>query len=441
MKFISFSDNAKILIIGNGIAGISVARHIRKLSKHEICVISNETEYFYSRTALMYIYMGQMKFEHTQPYEQTFWAKNRIELLYKEVKELRPDEQQIVFSDGTKKEYDKLILATGSLPNTYDWKIDHCTGVQGLYFYQDLQNMEKYSSNLQRAVIVGGGLIGIEMAEMFHSRHIPVTFLVRETSFWNKVLPKEESEMINRHILAQKGIELRLGEELAELVADENGRVKAILTKKGEKMECQFVGLTAGVSPNISLAKGTNLATNKGFLVNEFLETNLKNIYALGDCAELRNPAPNRNAVEAVWYTGKLMAPALALTLCGTPTPYKQGIWFNSAKFFDIEYQVYGTISPNPSPNETHLYWEHKSGTKSIRIAYNTENKEVIGFNLMGIRYRQEVCEQWILQKASIDFVLNNLEKANFDPEFSRKYEQELKIKYGTLKGRVKKTT
>jgi NAD(P)H-nitrite reductase large subunit len=424
----------KILIIGNGIAGISVARHIRKLSNHEICVISNETEYFYSRTALMYIYMGQLKFEHTQPYEKTFWAKNRIELIYKEVKSLLPNEQKIVFSDGTTKEYDKLILATGSLPNKYDWETEHCTGVQGLYFYSDLQNMEKYSQNLQKAVIVGGGLIGIEMAEMFHSRHIPVTFLVREKSFWNKILPKEESEMINRHILAQKGIELRLEEELAELEADENGRVKSILTKNGEKIECQFVGLAAGVSPNIALAKGTNLEANKGFLVNALLETNVKNIYAMGDCAELRTPAPNRNAIEAVWYTGKLMAPALAHTICGTPTPYKQGVWFNSAKFFDIEYQVYGTISPNPSPEETHLYWEHTDATKSIRIAYLTQNKQVIGFNLMGIRYRQEVCEKWILEKANIGFVLANLEKANFDPEFFRKYEKEIKLKYDSQK-------
>lgn len=420
----------KIVIIGNGIAGISAARHIRKLSNHEIVVISSETEYFYSRTALMYIYLGQLKFEHTQPYEKAFWAKNRIALLYKQVDLLIPEAQEIQFLRGEKMKYDKLILATGSIPNKYDWETNHCEGVQGLYFYQDLENMEKYSRDLKSAVIVGGGLIGIEMAEMFHSRKIPVIFLVREKSFWNNTLPKEESAMINRHILAQKGIDLRLGEELAEIEADENGRVRAILTKKGEKIACQFVGLTAGVSPNIALAKNTNLEINKGFLVNEFLETNLKNIYATGDCAELCKPAHHRKAIEAVWYTGKNMAAALAQTICGTPTPYQQGIWFNSAKFFDIEYQVYGQISPTPLPEESHLYWEHSDGTKSIRIAYHTENKNVLGFQLMGIRYRQAVCEKWIAEKTSIETVLDELGKANFDPEFFQRYEGELRAQF-----------
>lgn len=418
----------KIMIIGNGIAGITAARHIRKQSSEaEITVISAESDYFFSRTALMYVYMGHLKFEHTQPYETFFWQKNRISLIKKEVIAINPDTKRIFFAQHDSLSYDKLILATGSRPNKYDWKGQNLAAVQGLYFKQDLESMETYSKNIRHAVIVGGGLIGIEMAEMLHSRNIAVSFLVREKSFWSNVLPFEESEMINRHIRSQKGIDLRLGEELQEIIGDENGRVKAIITKKGETIPCQFVGLTSGVSPNIDLAKRTAIETEKGFLVNEYLETSVSDIYAIGDCAQLRNPAPHRNAVEAVWYTGKKMGMVLADNILGKKTPYIQGIWYNSAKFFDIEYQVYGEVPNRLFSKDTHLYWEHKDGKKSIRIVYDIATKKVKGFNLMGIRYRQEVCEKWILEKKTIQEVISQLEKANFDPEFSAKYEPEIK--------------
>lgn len=416
----------KIVIIGNGIAGTSAARHIRKLSDHEIILISEETEYFFSRTALMYVFMGHMKFEHTQPYENDFWAKNRISLIHAKVKKIDTAAQILDLEGKEKLNYDILILATGSKPNFYGWKGQEAKGVQGLYFKQDLESMEAFAKDTKQAVIVGGGLIGIEMAEMFHSRHIPVTFLVRENSFWNSVLPKEESAMINRQIRLQKGVDLRLETELKEIIADENGRVKSIITTQNETIDCQFVGITAGVHPNISLVKNTNIETNRGILVNEYLQTNSPNIYAIGDCAELKNPTHNRKSIEAVWYTGKLMAPILAQTICGKPTPYIQGVWFNSAKFFDVEYQVYGEVNPILAENAATIYWEHSSGNKSIRIVFDTQTQAVKGFNLMGIRYRQEVCERWIQKQTPIESVLEDLGAANFDPEFFAEYEGEL---------------
>jgi len=186
----------RIAIIGNGISGITAARFIRKLSDHEIVVISKETEHFFSRTALMYIYMGHMRFEDTKPYEDFFWKKNRISLKKATVTSVDFQQKTLSFESSEKLKYDKLILATGSASNKFGWPGQDLERVYGLYTYQDLEAMEKFSKGLNRAVIVGGGLIGIEMAEMFHSRHIPVSILVRENSYWSNVLPAEESQMI-----------------------------------------------------------------------------------------------------------------------------------------------------------------------------------------------------------------------------------------------------
>ncbi len=333
-----------IVIIGNGISGVTVARHVRKLSDKRITIISAETDYFFSRTALMYVYMGHMKFEHTQPYENWFWKKNRIELVKGYVKQVHTSENKVALADGTSIDYDKLVIATGSKPNKFGWPGQDLEGVQGLYSKQDLDNLEKFApdkEHCKRAVIVGGGLIGIEMAEMLRSRKIPVTFLVREDSFWNGVLPAGESALINEHIL-EHHIDLRLGTNLVEILSDENGKAKAVVTDKGDTIPCDVVGLTAGVSPNVDFLKESDIELGRGVKVNRLLETSAKNVYAIGDCAEQHEAIGNRRPIEAVWYTGRMMGETLAQTLCGNPTEYEPGYWFNSAKFFDVEYQTYG---------------------------------------------------------------------------------------------------
>ncbi|MCD4732526.1 MAG: FAD-dependent oxidoreductase, partial [Bacteroidales bacterium] len=376
-----------IVILGNGISGITAARHIRKLSDYKISVISSETEHFFSRTALMYVYMGHMKYEHTKPYEDWFWKKNRIELIQAHVKEVDTNRKKLVFTNGQNIGYDVLILATGSISNKFGWPGQDSEGVSGMYSYQDLEYIEKYTKGIERGVIVGGGLIGIELAEMLKSQGIEVTFLVREASFWNNILPAEESALINNHI-REHHIDLRLETELKEIIPDESGRVKAIKTNNDEIITCQYVGLTAGVRPNISFLKDSGIDLGRGILVDEFLQTNIKDVYAIGDCAQHINPAPSRKPIEQVWYTGRMQGETIAQTICESKTKYQPGIWFNSAKFFDIEYQTYGNVGNELKEGEEQFYWEGKSGRKCIKLVYDKMDKAIIGVNVFGLRMK-----------------------------------------------------
>ena len=423
------------VIIGNGIAGTTAARWMRKLSDQKITMISSESKHFFSRTALMYIYMGHMRYEDTKPYEDWFWEKNRIDLKRAYVEKIDFENKSLQLADQGALQYDKLILAVGSKPNKFGWPGQDLEGVRGLYSYQDLEYMEQNSDGLKRAVIVGGGLIGIEMAEMFHARHIPVTFLVREKNYWDAVLPLEESQMVTRHI-GEYGIDLRLETELKEIVDDGTGRACAVITNTGERIDCGYVGLTAGVHPNISFLKDSELETQRGILVNEYLETNIPDVYAIGDCAQFRAPRPGRRAIEAVWYTGRMAGETVAHNICGHQVAYDPGIWFNSAKFLDIEYQVYGTVLANPPENHQALYWEHSDGKKGIRIVYDRDTSAVLGFNLMGVRYRHEVCEKWLKNETPIEEVLQNLGLANFDPEFFDEYESDVINLYNQQTGK-----
>jgi len=422
-----------IVIIGNGISGVTAARHIRKLSDKKITIISAETDYFFSRTALMYVYMGHMKFEHTQPYENWFWKKNRIELRKGFVSHIETQSKILHFSNGDSLNYDKLIIATGSKSNKFGWKGQDLKGVQGLYSKQDLDNLEVFAPNnktCKRAVIIGGGLIGIELAEMLTTRNIPVTFLVREESFWNGVLPEGESEMLNLHIKSHH-IDLRLSSNLKEIVSDENGKVKSVIIEEtGEEILCDFVGLTAGVSPNIEFIKSSKIETNKGVLVNRFLETNIKDVYAIGDCAEQREPIGHRRPVEAVWYTGRMMGEVVAQTICNNRMQYNPGHWFNSAKFFDIEYQTYGWVFSKPKEGNKHFHWKHKDDTKCITIEFDNNTGQFFGINTFGIRMKHETFDRWLTEKRDLEYVIVNLNEANFDPELYTHYEKEIQKEY-----------
>ncbi|MDA8019642.1 MAG: FAD-dependent oxidoreductase [Thermoanaerobaculia bacterium] len=419
----------KIVVLGNGIAGITAAREIRKRSDDEILVISGESDHFFSRTALMYIYMGHMTYENTKPYEDWFWEKNRIRLLRAWVRQLDPGAKLLHLANGGSVAYDVLILATGSKSNKFGWPGQDLDGVQGLYGLQDLSTMEESTRGIDRALVVGGGLIGIEMVEMLRSREIPVTFLVREKKWMDFVFPPEEAEMVGRHI-AEHGVDLRLATELERIEDDGNGRVRAAFVKgTGDEISCGFLGLTVGVSPNVDFLRdvdGAGLEIERGILVDDHLRTSVPDVYAIGDCAQVREPAPGRRPVEALWYVGRRMGQTVARTICGESTPYDPGLWFNSAKFMDIEYQVYGKITAQPGDGEASLYWEHADGMRSIRLQYREEDLRILGFNLMGVRYRHETCHQWITEGRDLPYVLENLGAANFDPEFYAQHEQEL---------------
>ena len=365
-----------IVIIGNGITGITAARTIRKNSDHNITVVSGETDYFFSRTALMYVYMGHMKFEHTQPYENWFWEKNRIKLKKAWVKNIDVENKNVEFEKGKPLAYDKLLIATGAKSNKFGWPGQDLKGVQGMYSYQDLLALEENTKNgISRAVIVGGGLIGIEMAEMLHSRNYPVTILVRESNYWNNVLPEQESNMISKHI-REYGFDLRLNTSMKEIIGDSKGRVKSIITDKDEEIKCEVVGLIQG------------------------------------ECA--------------------------ALNMIGVETNYNPGHWFNSAKFLDIEYQTYGTVLNKLREGEEEFYWEHADAKKCIHLVFKKEDHLFIGINNFGIRLRHELFNTWLKEKRTVEYVLTHLKAANFDPEFYAQFEEEIIDSWNKLHPRKK---
>ncbi len=413
-----------LVIIGNGITGVTCALAVRRLSPTaQITLVSSESAHHYSRTALMYVYMGHLRPQDIKPYEDWFWAENRLALVHADATALNTEEKRVVLDNGTTLTYDQLLLATGSVSKLFDWPGQHLAGVQGLYNLPDLAAMTRDTHGISRGVVVGGGLIGVELAEMLHSRGIEPLVLVRDTRYWGGVLPPEEANLVDRQF-EENHVAVRYGTELREMLGDAQGRVRAVVTTAGEEIACQWVGLATGVAPNLALAQTSVVETERGILVDEYLRTSVPHVFAAGDCAQHRRPGAGEVPIEQLWYTGRMQGETVAHTICGQPTPYRRGVWFNSAKFFNLEYQTYGQAPAGPTPGLASFYWEHPTARAALRVYFRSEAPHaVVGFNALGLRLRQAVCENWIRQAATVATVIAELGRANFDPEFFPQHE------------------
>ncbi len=396
-----------VVIVGNGIAGVTAARHVRKAdAEARITLVSDETGDPFARTALMYVYMGVLTQRHTWLYDDRFWAQNRIDRVAGRAHALDPG-RRVLALDGGDLAYDRLLVATGSVPMIPDWRGADLDGVQGLYHLADLGRMEASTAGVERAVVVGGGLIGVELSEMLRTRGVAVTFLVRDERYLPRVFSPAESALVADAIRAH-GVDLRFGAEVAEV--EGAGRVEAVVTMDGERVAAGFVGVGTGVRPNVAWL-GDAVETDRGVLVDDQLRTSAEHVWAAGDCAQFRTPPTGVRAVEPIWYTARLQGATAGVGMAGQPQPYAPGVFYNSAKFFDLEWQVYGTAGGHGDD------WEWTDGARSLRVRH--ADGAVVGVSALGVRLRQTVCSRWVEEGWPLDRALADLDAARFDPELS----------------------
>ncbi|RTQ52413.1 FAD-dependent oxidoreductase [Hymenobacter gummosus] len=420
-----------LVIIGNGIAGVTCAQTLRRLRPEaRITLVSAESAHHFSRPALMYLYMGHLRWPDVKPFEDWYWPENRLELVHDQATGLDVAGKRVLLARHPPLAYDALLLATGARTRYYDWPGQHLQGVQGLVTKADVERMSQATQGVRQAVVVGGGLIGVELAEMLRARRLEVTMLVRDQHYWGSVLPPEEAALVDEQ-LRRHGVRVRYATELAEVLGDAAGRVRAVRTAADEELPCQWLGVATGVVPNLDLTAGTAIETDRGILVDELLQTSVPGIYAAGDCAQRRNPPPGEAAIEPLWYTGRMQGETVAHTIGGQPTPYRRGPWFNSAKFFDLEYQTYGQVPAGPVEGQSSFWWQHPSAPLGLRLHYRTGGEQaLLGLNALGLRLRHEVCDAWLRAGAPLRTVLEQLGAANFDPEFFPQHEASIVAAY-----------
>ncbi len=414
------------VIIGNGVAGINAANSLRNYDNDaEISIISYETEHHFSRTALMYVFCGQLSEQCVEPFERDHYEKMGFKRINDKVSTLDPDANKLMLESGKTVSYDKLLIACGSVPAMFGWPGSELDGVGNFVTWQDLQWLKEKAKTSKKAVVVGGGLIGIETVEILLLAGIDVTFLIREDFYWPIALDQNEGDIIADHMRHHK-VDLRLKTEFAEILG-KDGKVVGVKTGDGEIVDCDLVVIAVGVRPQTDWLKESSLALDErgGIIADENLKTNYDNIYTAGDCAAVMW-FNNVRRPEQLWYTGRDQGKIAASNLIGMNKIYKRGTFYNSAKFFDIKYTTAGLVNFNLD-GEKNYFSQEDDTNYTIRITYLPDNS-VAGFNMLGRRWDHRVLVNWVDEKRQLDWVLKHLHEALFDEEFMPTFKLNQKV-------------
>ncbi|MBS1172083.1 MAG: nirB, partial [Proteobacteria bacterium] len=283
----------KLVMVGNGMAGCRTLEELIKLAPelYDITVFGAEPHGNYNRILLSPVLAGEMTLPEIMLNDLDWYRDNGITLhAGKKVTRIDRIRRRVAAEDGTEAEYDRLLLATGSNPFILPVPGKDLPGVIGYRDVADTEAMIAAAANYRHAVVIGGGLLGLEAANGLRLRGMEVTVVHLMPWLMERQLDRTAAAMLQAS-LEVKGLRFMLEKQTAELVAGESGRVCAVRFKDGETVPADLVVMAAGIRPNTTLAETAGLHCNRGIVVNDTLQTYDPRIYAVGECAAHRGIA------------------------------------------------------------------------------------------------------------------------------------------------------
>ncbi|MNF36556.1 Nitrite reductase [NAD(P)H] [compost metagenome] len=281
---------SKLVVIGNGMAGVRTLEELLRLAPdhYQIKVFGAEPHPNYNRTLLSPVLAGEQSFEEIILNDLAWYEGNGIELLLnRKVVKIDRQRRQVIAEDGASADYDRLVIATGSTPSRLSIPGNRLQGVIGYRDIAGARAMIETARTHSHAVVIGGGLLGLEAANGLKQRGMDVTVVHLADWLLEKQLDQPAGEKLLRALQA-RGIRFRLGTATEELIDNGDGRVCAVQLAGGEVITADLVVMAAGIKPNTELAELAGLPCNHGILVDDTLQTYDPRIYAIGECANHR---------------------------------------------------------------------------------------------------------------------------------------------------------
>jgi len=306
------AEKMKLVLVGNGLAGMRCLEDLLDMApdRYDVTVIGEEPWGNYNRIMLSPVLSGDKTVDDIMLHPHAWYSDKNIRFIAGDaaVRIDRP-RKQVYTEKGLMVDYDRLILATGSKPFIPPVNGANLDGVISFRDIYDVNKMLEYCKAKQNAVVIGGGLLGLEAAYGLKQRGMNVTVLHLMNRIMERQLDAKASQML-RHSIEQKGISIITEANTEALLADDHGHVKQVRLKDGTVLDADLVVFAVGIRPNMALAQSAGLRCNRGVLVNDTMQTYDPSIYAVGECIEHRNQT--FGLVEPLWGQAFICASHLA---------------------------------------------------------------------------------------------------------------------------------
>jgi NAD(P)H-nitrite reductase large subunit len=351
------TEKTKHLIIGNSAGGVGAAEAICEVDRAgAITIISDEPYPAYSRPMISEYLAERCPIEKMRYRPADFCEKKSIRtLLGEKVAQVDFNERVVKLESGRTLTWQKLLLATGGLPIVP--KIEGI-GLKGVFTFSKLDDaraiddfLNQYTREV-RAVVIGGGLIGVSVTEALVKRGVEVIIVEMKERILNTILDEETSALEER-VLTQAGVEIITGHTAARIESYWPGEATGVSLEDGQSLPCDMVIIAIGVQPRLELVSGSGLKANRGIIVDRHMTTSKPDVYACGDVAEAYDFVYGENRLTPVWpnaYTGGRTA---GLNMAGVPAEYPGGTAINAMKYFGMNIVSAGIVTPPDDSYET----------------------------------------------------------------------------------------
>ncbi|MBU0540576.1 FAD-dependent oxidoreductase [Patescibacteria group bacterium] len=404
-------EAAKYLIIGGGIAGTTAAETIRQQDKDgSIAIISDEPYGLYSRIMLSKpnFFLEKIPFEKVWLKQTSWYQEQNIKLIAgKKAVELDVSKKTVVLDDGTNIEYEKLLLAIGGCARKLTNPGSDKKNIFVLRTLDDAKGIIAATKTAKKAVTIGGGFVSFEMCDMLRMAGIEVTLLIREDCYWKNLLDETSGAMIE-DALIKGGVKIIKQAEVAEFYGKE--KVEGVVLKDGSKIDCDMAICGVGIFCPFSWLESAGIKAGRGILANEFLETNIPDIWTAGDSAEFKDIIIGETVQLGNWVNAQMQGKAAGLNMVGKKEPFKL-VSFYTTQGFGLTIAFVGDIRPKPERVIINRGSKEMNSYARIIIA----DGEVVGATLINRTQELSVISK-IIEK---DINVAGKEKELSDPAFN----------------------
>ncbi|MEF8890220.1 MAG: FAD-dependent oxidoreductase [Haloferacaceae archaeon] len=367
------------VVVGDGIAGSSAAETLRERAPDaDITVLTEEGEALYNRILIKEYAKGKLPEAPISIHDESWYEDHDVDLrLNTVVTDLRPEDNEIETHDGETLTYDKLLLATGGTPTQIPVENAGADGIHHFWTFQDARRIKEDAEASDRAVVVGAGLLGIDLAAICGAQNVDANYLMRGECWWRYALTPEGGEIIH-DALREIGVEPVFDSGVDHFEVDDDGHVEAAVDPNGERYPCDWAGVAIGLDFNVELLQGTEIETDDGVLVDEYMQTSDEDVYAAGDVTRYHDTITGEREQNGSWGSAKEQGSIAAANMVadGGAEAFR---WVStySITHFDFPFLSFG----HPTIGEE--YAERKySDTEWRRIAF--KDGKIVGGVLIG---------------------------------------------------------